>query len=160
MKCSRTLQAGFALCCAHSSVHSSLGWQQCCNESLCEDNRNVDPEDALLTLARLPCLDSNAVCKLVDNGVCRVNLSTGRLGTTKFAPQNWRQVVAHEIVQSTSCPICIDQVAVNLPRVRQRPLDSFLRHFCERDPLDAFALQHILQNSLLSSSLTALRCVA
>lgn len=83
-------------------------------------------------------------------------VSTGRLGATKFAPQNGRQIVAHEIVQGTSGPVCIDQVTVNLPRACQRTLNSFLRDFCEGDALYPCALQHILKNRQASSSSAAL----
>ena len=108
----------------------------------------------------LPFSDSDAVCKWMDHGCCMVYSSTGRLGTTKFAPQNGRQIITHEIVQGTSGPVCIDQVAVYLPRACQRPLNSFLCHFREGDALDPCALQHILQNRQPSSALTALWCVA
>lgn len=77
-------------------------------------------------------------------------VSTSRLGTTNFVPQNGGQAKAHEIVQDTPSPVCIHQVAVNLPRAFQRLLESFLRHFCEGDTLDLFALKHILYSNHVS----------
>lgn len=83
-------------------------------------------------------------------------VSTGRLGATKFAPQNGGQVIAQETVQDTPSHVCIHYVVVDLPGACQRLLNSFLVHFCEGDALNLFAWKHILYSNHVNALWTAL----
>lgn len=107
---------------------------------------------ALVAIAMLNFAD---LCGCIIVAVRR-GVSTSRLGTTKFVPQNGGQGVAHETVQGTPSHVSIHQVAVNLPGACQRLLNSVLRHFCEGDALDLFVLKHILYSNNVSGLLAAL----
>ena len=61
-----------------------------------------------------------------------------------LAPQQWRQVVADQVIQGPPCLLCVDQVHGEFPRVVHGVLNRFLGNFRELDAVQLLVLYQAL----------------